>query len=36
VLGLAVLLLEGPLGRTPARTSELWLELSGRLAGWVT
>ncbi len=36
VLGLAVLLLEGPLGRTPARTSELWLELSGRLVGWVT
>ena len=35
VVGLVVLLLEGPLGRTPARTSELWLDMSGWLATWV-
>jgi hypothetical protein len=34
VIGLAVLLLEGPLVRTPARTSQLWLDMSGWLAGW--
>lgn len=36
VVGLAVLLLEGPLGRAPARTSELWLDMSGWLVGWAT
>ena len=36
VVGLVVLLLEGPLGRTPGRTSELWLDMTGRLVGWVT
>ncbi len=34
VAGLVVLLLEGPLVRAHARTSELWLDMSGWLAGW--
>jgi hypothetical protein len=34
VAGLVVLLLEGPLVRAHARTSELWLNMSGWLAGW--
>ena len=36
VVGLVALLLEGPLGRTPARTSELWMDWSGRFVGWAT
>jgi hypothetical protein len=34
VAGLAVLVLEGPLVRGPARTSELWLDMSGWLVRW--
>jgi hypothetical protein len=34
VMGLVVLLLEGPLVRTAARTSELWLDMSGWLVSW--
>ena len=33
-VGLVVLLLEGPLVRGPARTSELWLDMSGWLVAW--
>ncbi len=36
VLGLVVILLEGPFGRRPASTSDLWLDMSGRLVGWAT
>ena len=36
VLGLVVLVLEGPLGRTPARQSQLWLDMSSWLVTWVT
>jgi len=36
VLGLVVLVLEGPLVRAPARQSQLWLDMSGWLAAWVT
>ncbi|HUQ52173.1 MAG TPA: hypothetical protein VM692_08115 [Gammaproteobacteria bacterium] len=35
VLGLIVLVLEGPLVRTPARQSQLWLDLSRWLVDWV-
>ena len=34
VVGLVVLLLEGPLVRGPARTSEQWLNMSSWLAAW--
>jgi hypothetical protein len=34
VLGLVILLIEGPLGRTPARRSQLWLDMSQWLATW--
>jgi hypothetical protein len=34
VVGLVVLLVTGPLGRLPARTSELWLDLSSWLVPW--
>ena len=36
VLGLVVLALEGPLGRTPARQSQVWQDMSGWLVTWVT
>jgi hypothetical protein len=36
VLGLVVLLIEGPLGRTPARESQLWLDMSSWLVTWVS
>jgi hypothetical protein len=36
VLGLVVLVLEGPLVRAPARQSQLWLDMSGWLVTWVT
>jgi hypothetical protein len=36
VLGLFVILIEGPLGRTPARQSQLWLDMSSWLVTWVT
>jgi hypothetical protein len=36
VLGLVVLVLEGPLVRAPARQSELWLDASRWLVTWVT
>ena len=36
VLGLVILVLEGPLGRTPARQSQLWMDASGWLVTWVT
>ena len=36
VLGLIVLVLEGPLGRTPARGSEAWLNMSSWLVTWVS
>jgi hypothetical protein len=35
VLGLVVLVLEGPLVRTPARVSETWQNMAGWLATWV-
>jgi hypothetical protein len=34
VVGLVVLLVTGPLGRLPARTSELWLDMSTWLVAW--
>jgi hypothetical protein len=36
VLGLVVIVLEGPLGRRPAGQSEGWQSFSGWLATWVT
>jgi hypothetical protein len=36
VLGLVVLVLEGPLVRAPARESQLWLDMSRSLVTWVT
>jgi hypothetical protein len=36
VLGLVVLVLEGPLVRTPARQSQLWMDASRWLVTWVT
>jgi hypothetical protein len=35
VLGLVVLMLAGPLGRTPMRQSQLWLDMSQWLVTWV-
>jgi hypothetical protein len=36
VLGLVVLVLEGPLVRAPARQSQVWLDMSRWLVTWVT
>jgi hypothetical protein len=36
VLGLVILVLEGPLGRAPARQSQLWMDASSWLVTWVT
>ena len=36
VLGLVVLVLEGPLGRTPARQSQVWQDMSRWLVTLVT
>jgi hypothetical protein len=36
VLGLVLLVLEGPLGRTPARQSQAWQDMSRWLVTWVT
>jgi len=36
VLGLVILVLEGPLVRTPARQSQLWMDASRWLVTWVT
>ena len=36
VLGLVILVLEGPLVRTPARQSQLWMDASRWLVAWVT
>ncbi|HEX7238132.1 MAG TPA: hypothetical protein VF405_14280, partial [Gammaproteobacteria bacterium] len=36
VLGLVILVLEGPLVRAPARQSQLWMDASSWLVTWVT
>jgi hypothetical protein len=36
VLGLVVIVLEGPLGRRPGGQSAVWQNFSGWLATWVT